>query len=83
MLYFGCGRQQKPHAAPPPPSWVRRRMEGNRQKLVGQDKDSLTANKGNRNNNDTDKEKTQHKPHNPQSRSLSRTGPVPVLLSHE
>jgi len=32
-----------------------------------------TANKGNRNNNDTDKEKTQHKPHNPQSHS--RTPP--------
>jgi len=28
-----------------------------------------TANKGNRNNNDTDKEKTQHKLHDPQSRS--------------
>jgi len=28
--------------ASPPPAGVRRRIEGNRQKLVGQDKDSLT-----------------------------------------
>jgi len=56
---------------PLPPAGVRRRMERNRQKLVGRDKGSLTetANKGNRNNNDTDKENTQQKPHSPESRS--------------
>jgi len=38
-------------------------METKRQKLVGRDKGSLTEqkNKGNSNNNDTDKEKIQHK----------------------
>jgi len=35
LLWFGCGRQQKCHAAAPPPTGVRRRMERNRQKLVG------------------------------------------------
>jgi len=39
---FGCSRQQKRHAAAPPPARVRRRMETNRQKLVGRDKGSLT-----------------------------------------
>jgi len=42
MLWFGCGRQQKRHAAAPPLAGVRMRMERNRQKLVGQDKGSLT-----------------------------------------
>jgi len=42
MLWFGCIQQQKYHAAAPPPAWVRRRMERNRQKLVGRDKGSLT-----------------------------------------
>ena len=42
VLRFGCSRQQKHHAAAPPPARVRRRMERNRQKLVGRDKDSLT-----------------------------------------
>ena len=42
VLWFGCGRQQKRHAATPPPAGVRRRMERNRQKLVGWDKGSLT-----------------------------------------
>jgi len=42
VLWFGCGRQQKRHAAAPPPARVRRRMERNRQKLVGRDKGSLT-----------------------------------------
>jgi len=43
-------------------------MERKRQKLVGRDKGSLTEQQteGNRNNNDTDKEKTRHK----QTRSL-------------
>jgi len=41
MLWFGCGRQQKCHAATSPPARVRRRMERNRQKLVGRDKGSL------------------------------------------
>ena len=42
MLGFVCGRQQKRHAAVPPPIGVWRRMERNSQKLVGQDKGSLT-----------------------------------------
>jgi len=42
MFWFGCGRQQKRHAAAPPPARVRRRMERKRQKLVGRDKGSLT-----------------------------------------
>jgi len=42
LLWFGCGRQQKRHMAAPPPARVRRRMERNRQKLVGRDKGSLT-----------------------------------------
>jgi len=42
LLWFGCSWQQKRHAAAPPPTEVRRRMERNRQKLVGQDKGSLT-----------------------------------------
>jgi len=45
-LYFcsglGCSRQQKRHVAAPPPAAVQRRMERNRQKLVGWDKGSLT-----------------------------------------
>jgi len=57
LLWFGCGRQQKRHVAAPPPAGVRRRMKRNRQKLVGRD----TANKGNSNNNDTDKGNTQNK----------------------
>ena len=39
---FGCHRQQKRHAAAPPPAGVLRRMERKRQKLVGRDKGSLT-----------------------------------------
>jgi len=39
---FGCRRQQKRHAATPPPAGVRRRMKRNRQKPVGPDKGSLT-----------------------------------------
>ena len=42
MFWFGCSRQQKRHAATPPPTRVRRRIERNRQKLVGRDKGSLT-----------------------------------------
>jgi len=42
LLWFGCGWQQKCQAAAPPPAGVRRRMERNRQKLVGRDKGSLT-----------------------------------------
>jgi len=42
MLWLGCGQQQKRHMAASPPAGVRRRMERNRQKLVGQDKGSLT-----------------------------------------
>jgi len=45
MLQFGCGRQQKRHAVSPPPAGMRRRMERNRQKLVGRDKGSLTEQK--------------------------------------
>jgi len=42
VFWFGCSRQQKRHAASPPPAGMRRRMERNRQKLVGRDKGSLT-----------------------------------------
>jgi len=42
LLRFGCSWQEKRHAAAPPPARVRRRMERNRQKLVGRDKGSLT-----------------------------------------
>ena len=54
---FSCHWQQKRHAAAPPPAGVRRRMKRKRQKLVGQDKGSLTEQQteGNRNNNGTDK----------------------------
>ena len=73
-LGFGCRRQQKRHEATPPPAGVRRRMKRKRQKLVGRDKGSLTEQKteGNRNNNDTDKEKTRQK-----TDLLSRTAPAP------
>jgi len=49
--------------ATPPPAGVQRRMERNRQKLVGRDKGSLTEEqtKENSNNNDTAKENTQNK----------------------
>jgi len=39
---FGCSRQQKHHAAASPPAGLRRKMERNRQKLVGRDNGSLT-----------------------------------------
>jgi len=42
VFWFGCSPQQKRHVAAPPPAGVRRRMERNRQKLVGRDKGSLT-----------------------------------------
>jgi len=42
VLWFGCDRQQQRHAAASPPAGVQRRMERNRQKLVGWDKGSLT-----------------------------------------
>ena len=74
---FGCRRQQKSHAAAPPPAGVRRRMERNRQKLVGRDKGSLTEQQteGNRNNNGTNK-KTQQRTARPRQ-PLSQTGRVP------
>jgi len=39
---FRCRRQQKQHAAVPPPTRVRRKMERIRQKPEGRDKGSLT-----------------------------------------
>ena len=77
-LGFGCRRQQKHHTAAPPPAAVRRRMERERQKLVGRDKGSLTElqTEGNRNNNGTDKEKTQQRTAQATD-PLSRTGPAP------
>jgi len=42
MLWFDCDREQKHHVAAPPLAGVRRRMERNRQKMVGRDKGSLT-----------------------------------------
>jgi len=53
---------------------------------VGQDKGSLTEQqaKGNSNNNDTDKGKTQHKPHDPESRPPQPPphAPKPQVSSH-
>ena len=76
---FGCRRQQKRHAAAPPPAGVGRRMERKRQKLVGRDKGSLTEQQreGNRNNNDTNKEKTQPRTVQ-QPLSRNRTGAAPA-----
>ena len=42
VLWLGCGRQQKRHAAASPPAGVQSRMERKRQKPVGRDKGSLT-----------------------------------------
>jgi len=42
MFWFGCSQQQKRHAAAPLSAGVRRRIEKSRQKLVVQDKGSLT-----------------------------------------
>jgi len=42
MFWFGCGQQQKRHAATAPPAGVQRRTERTRQKLVGRGKGSLT-----------------------------------------
>jgi len=42
MFWFGCGWQHKRQGAAPPPAGVRRRMERDKQKLVGRDKGSLT-----------------------------------------
>jgi len=42
LFWFGCDQQQKHHTAAPPPTAMRRRMERNREKLVGRDKGSLT-----------------------------------------
>jgi len=74
---FGCRLQQERHAAAPPPAGVRRRMKRNRQKLVGRDKGTLTEQQteGNRNNNDTDKKKTQQRTARPRQ-PLSWTGPA-------
>jgi len=53
-------------------------MERKRQKLVGRDKGSLTEQQteGNKNSNDTNKEKTQQRTARPRQQ-LSRTGPAP------
>ena len=77
LLWFGCGQQQKRHVAAPPPAGVRRRMERNRQKLVGRDKGSLTEQqtKGTGTTTIQIRRKTRHEPQNPQSRS-----PTPLPL---
>jgi len=64
VLWFGCGRQQKQHAAAPAPAAVQRRMERNRQKLVGRDKGSLTEQqtKGTGTTTIQKKQNTQNKP---------------------
>ena len=85
-LGFSCRRQQKGHAAAPPPAGVRRRMKRKRQKLVGRDKGSLTEQqtKGNSNNNDTDKEKTQQRTTRPHRPSLpDRTHAAPSRAASE
>ena len=84
LLWFGCGRQQKSHAAAPPPAGVRRRTERNRQKLMGRDKGSLTEQQ----KKGTVRTKIQIKRKNNTNRtthkaSLSRTGPACALPSRE
>ena len=83
---FSCRWQQKCHVATLPPTAVRRRMKRKRQKLVGRDKGSLTKQqtKGNSNNNDTDKEKTQQRTARPHRPSLPhRTGAAPSRAASE
>ena len=71
---FGCSRQQKRHVAAPPPAGVRRRMERNRQKLVGRDKGSLREQQTEGTATTTILIRRKHdKLHDPQSRSLDRT----------
>ena len=71
LLWFGCGQQQKRHVAAPPPAGVRRRMERNRQKLVGRDKGSLTEQqtKGTGTTTIQIRRKHNNEPHDPDSRS--------------
>ena len=83
---LAAASNKKRHVATPPPAGVQRRMERNRQKLVGRDKGSFTEQQteGNSNNNDTDEEETQHKLHSPESCSpgLMPRDPETRVSSH-
>jgi len=85
---FGCSRQQKRHAATPPPARVQRRMERNRQKPVGRDKGSLTEQqtKGTAATTIQKKGNTQNKPAEQSPQSTAALSPGPncrcALLSH-
>jgi len=77
MVWLWLATKAPHHTAAPPPAGVRRRMERNRRKPVGQDKGSLTEQetKGTGITMMQIRRKTQHKPHNPKSRS-------PILVPH-
>jgi len=85
VFCFGCGRQQKCHSAAPPPTGVQRRMERNRQKLVGRDKGSLTEQQTKGTGTTTVQIRGIHRTKQTArpSLSLSRTGPAPALPSRE
>ena len=72
MLRFGCGWQQKCHVAASPPARVRSKMERKQAKTggVGYGQFNRTANKGNKNNNDTDKGKKHNTNHTTQRAAL-------------
>jgi len=66
------------------PAGVRRRMERNRQKLVGLDKCSLTEQQTKGTGTTTIQIRRKHNTNRTTHRAvLSQTGPAPLLLSHE
>ena len=71
LVLVAAKSNKKRHAAAPPPAGVRRRMERNRQKLVGRDKGSLREQqtKGTGTTTIQMRRKTQQEPHDPESRS--------------
>jgi len=77
MLWFGSGQQQKRHVAAPPPAGVRRRMERNRQKPVGQYKGSLTEQQTQGTGTTTIQIRRKHDKTDCRTDPLSRTGPAP------
>ena len=82
---FGCCRQQKRHAAAPPPAGVRRRMQINRQKLVGWGKGSLTKQQTEGTGTTTIQIRRKHnnEPHDPTELLSPRQDRCRALLSHE
>jgi len=71
VLVLAAAGNKKRHAAAPPPAAVRRRMERKRQKLVGQDKGSLTEQQteGTVTTMVQIRRKHNNEPHDPDSRS--------------